>query len=528
MANNDYSQFLSGASKDKKSTNKKGSNLFSSVLGILLTPFKPLGKTRLGKLVTDTVSNKSIMSKIGFTLFIIILYRALASIPLPGIDMDVYREYFGSATASEANYLLLIFTGGQLESPSIVGLGLAAYINASIIMQLLTPVFPKLKELSKEGQRGRQVINQYTRYLTVFLGFFYSIAYIMLISRRDLTDPNNTGVGQGVFLIPTAMGSDWPSITKILFMALILTAGTMLVVWLAEAITENGIGNGSSIVISIGIIALLPALLEQDFALINLRDIGNQLLEGSFTVLTDPIFVSLIAVAIGTVVTITSIVYVNESARNVDIQYARRVRTEANGEQSKLPIKLTLTGVLPIIFASALLSVPQLLIPFLRSVTESGSRLYNTLVDIENSFLLASADNEVNADDLYYGLLFFVLIVLFGMFYAFIQLKPDETAENLQKSGAFIPGIRPGKSTENYISQVLLRISFAGSLFLGLIALIPLISRNILLETNGVNLAVLSGIGGTSILIVVSVVLETVRQYNAMRVTRSYEKYVNN
>lgn len=525
MAKKDYSSFLDGTTK--KQTSHKRTNFLSKFLGLVLAPLKPLKKTRAGKLIVDTFTNKAILSKILFTIFIIIVYRGLTAIPLAGIDMGVYKEYFGNTSASEANYLLLIFTGGQLDSPSIVGLGLAAYINASIVLQLLTPIIPKLTELSKEGQRGTQIISQYTRYLTVVLSLMYSVAYIMLISRRDLTDPSNTGNGQGVFLIPTADGSDWPSIMKIAFMALILTAGTMLVVWLSEVITENGIGNGSSIIISIGIISLLPALLEQDFALLNFKDMANQLLEGSFVVLSDPTFISLMGVIIGTILVITSIVFINESSRNIDIQYAARVRSGDGGQKSSLPIKLTLTGVLPIIFASALLSVPQLLFPFLKSLVDSGSKFYEFMVDVEGSFLFASADNATNSNDLYYGALYFVLIVMFGMFYAFIQLKPSETAENLQKQGAFIPGIRPGKSTQEYISNVLLRISFAGSLYLGLLALVPLISRNIIEYYNGVSLAVLSGIGGTSILIIVSVILETVRQYNALRVSRSYEKYVN-
>lgn len=524
MAKKDYSSFLDGTTK--KSLRSERKNTLSKLLGLILVPLRPLRKTRLGKLFVDTFTNKAILYKILFTVFIIVVYRALTAIPLPGIDMSVYKDYFGNTSASEANYLLLIFTGGQLDSPSIVGLGLAAYINASIVLQLLTPVIPKLTELSKEGQKGTQIINQYTRYLTVVLSIMYSVAYIMLISRRDLTDPSNTGRGQGVFLIPTADGSDWPSLLKIAFMALILTAGTMLVVWLSEAITENGIGNGSSIVISIGIISLLPALLEQDFSLLNFKDMANQLLEGSFNVLSDPTFISLIAVTLGAILVVTSIVFVNESSRDIDIQYASRVRSGDGGQKSSLPIKLTLTGVLPIIFASALLSVPQLLFPFLKSLIDSGSKAYELMLDIESSFLFASADGVTNRNDLYYGALYFVLIVLFGMFYAFIQLKPSETAENLQKQGAFIPGIRPGKSTQEYISNVLLRISFAGSVFLGILALVPLISRNIIEHYNGVSLAVLSGIGGTSILIIVSVILETVRQYNALRVSRSYEKYV--
>ncbi len=523
-SDNRYSKYLKTSSTKNSKADKL---LLNRLVSKVIRPFRPLIKTKVGKSLKSFFSNKEILKRIGLTILLIAIFRALASIPLPGIDMKVYKDYFGSASASEANYLLLVFTGGQLDSPSIVGLGLAAYINASIILQLLTPVIPKLTELSKEGERGQQVINQMTKYLTVILGFFYSIAYLLLISRRDLTNPNNTtGAGEGVFLIPHGDGSQWPTITKVIFMALILTAGSMLLVWISDLITEKGIGNGSSVVISVGILAALPALIKQDFSLLDLRTIGNQVIEGTFSALTDPIFLALLSIIVGAILLVITIVYIGESAREVEVQYARRVRGEDAGQKSSLPIKLTMTGVLPIIFASAFLSVPQLLIPFLKDLVDTSSWFYNAMLDIEKSFLFASADNVVNINDLYYGILDFAMIVLFGMFYSFIVMKPNETAENLQKSGAFIPGIRPGKSTENYISNVLLRIGFAGSIFLGAIALVPLVGRNLIVNFADISPVILSGIGGTSILIIVSVCMDTLRQYNSLRVSRSYEQYI--
>jgi preprotein translocase subunit SecY len=472
------------------------------------------------------LKNKNVMKKIGFTLLIVVVYRLLSSIPLPGIDMGVYQEFFGKSSASEASYLFLIFTGSQLDSPSIMGLGIVAYINASIIIQLMTPVIPKLTELSKDGAQGQQVINQITRYITLPLAFIYSTVYLLVISQRDFNNSVNAfeASSNPKYLIPHALGSDWPSASKIIFMALILTAGTMFLMWLAEAITENGIGNGSSIIISIGIVSSLPTLISQDFAGLNFRSLFTQLFDGNFNILADPTFVSLIGIIVGFLGIILMVVFVNESLRKINIRYARRAVTTEASEESHLPIKLLLTGVLPIIFASALLSVPQLIFPFLQRFTDSAS-VDKFVSSLQNSFLFAANDNVVNGQDTIYAIVYFILILAFGMFYSFIILKPKDTAENLQKQAAFVPGIRPGKSTEGYISRILLRVSFIGALALGLLALIPLIARNLVISQTGVNLALLSGIGGTSVLIVVSVVLDTMRQYNALKVTRSYEDY---
>lgn len=477
--------------------------------------------------VISFFKDKNILTKIGFTLFLVIIYRILAAIPLPGLDMQVYKDYFGTANASEASYLLLLFTGGQLDSPSVVGLGLAAFINASIIIQLLTPVIPHLTDLSKEGERGRQMINQYTRYLTLPLGFIYSIAYLMLIARRDLNSSDGTTISENpVYLIPHAVGSDWPTITKLFFMALILTAGTLLLMWISEIITERGLGNGSSVIISVGILASLPALLDQDFSQIRWRDFFADLIGGNFSVLTDSTFVTILGVTLGFILVIYLIVFITESTRKIDIQYARRLRLEGNTQKSNLPIKLTLAGVIPIIFASALISVPQLIVPFMKNSADEGTKIYEILTDIESSFLFSTNDNIFDRNDVYYTVLYFILIIVFGMFYAFIVMKPAETAENLQKSGAFVPGIRPGKSTERYISIVLLRLSFAGSLFLAFIAIIPQIARNLIVNYSEANMLILSGIGGTSILIIVGVILDTLRQYNSLVATKSYEKYI--
>lgn len=485
-----------------------------------------LPRFSIGKTLTEIATNKTLRNKILATIFIIIIYRAIASIPLPGIDMDVYTSELSGSSASETSYLFAIFTGGLLESPSIVGLGIGAYINASIMMQLLTPVIPKLSELSKEGARGQQVINQWTRYLTLPLSLMYSVVYILFLSQRDLSSPDGTITENPAFLIPRAAGSDWPSFAKVAFMALVLTAGSMFVMWLAEAITENGIGNGSSIIISIGIIASLPTLVRQDFSRIDFGSVIESLLSGDFSALNNPVFISLVGIIIGAILITVAIVFANESIRKINIHYSRRSTATAASEDSHLPIKLTLTGVLPIIFASALLSVPQLVVPFVQNLTEeSAPKIYEFTVKIQESFFFAAADNVVDDKDIAYSAFYFGLIVAFGVFYAFITLKPADTAENLQKSSAFIPGIRPGKSTEKYISRVLARIGFAGAVFLGAVALIPTLARNLVQSTSGVNMLILSGIGGTSILIVVSVVIDTYRQYQSLKVTRSYENY---
>lgn len=511
--NNPYEQFKSETQKApviSSSKKKKSKNRFGF-----------FQKNRFTRGIVNFFRNGDILKKIGVTLIIVVIYRALASIPLPGVDLSIYRELFGQSTASETSYLFTIFTGGRLDTPSIVGLGLAAYINASIIMQLLPYIIGRLKELQKEGERGRQVINQITRIITFPLSFVYSIAYLLLLSRQDISQTITT-LPANSFLIPRGGDSEWPSFYTIIFMALILAAGTMLLMWLSEFITEKGLGNGSSVIISVGILSSLPALINVDLQSINIEQIISDLIRGSTTALTNPLTLALIGVIIGFFIVIGFIVFINESSRKIPIQYARRVRGEDGGQGSFLPIKFTITGVMPVIFAFALLSVPQLLIPIIENI--AGSTPF--IESLKSSFIFAGTDQVVNSQDTIYEIVYFTLVVIFGVFYSFIVLNPKETAENLQKSGAFVPGIRPGKSTENYIANVLFRIALVGSLFLALIAVAPVIGRNIIFQSTGTNLQVISGIGGTSILIIVGVLLDTLRQYKSLMATRSYDRYL--
>ena len=302
-----------------------------------LQRFSFLNRNRFTRAIVNFFSNKTILKKIGVTLLIVIIFRALATVPLPGVDINIYRELFGTSTASETSYLFTLFTGGRLDTPSIVGLGLAAYINASIMMQLLPYIISRLKELQKEGERGKQIINQITRFITFPLAFVYSIAYLLLLGNQDISQTITT-LPAGSYLIPRADGATAPSILTILFMALILAAGTVFLMWLSEIITEKGLGNGASIIISVGILASLPALINQDLARIDFGTIIADLAAGSVAALTNPYLVSLIAVLIGFVFVILFIVFISESMRKILIQYARRVRGTDGGQGSFLPI----------------------------------------------------------------------------------------------------------------------------------------------------------------------------------------------
>jgi preprotein translocase subunit SecY len=471
-------------------------------------------------------SNKILLNKILFTIFMVILIRALYTVPLPGVNPDVLREVFNSASSLQSQYLFTLFTGGRLDSPSIIGLGLAAYINASIIMQLLPYVIPRLKELQKEGEKGKQIINQLTRLITFPLTFIYGFAYLIIISQTDFST-SLPGLPTGSFLIPHAAGSNIPELSLLVFMSLILAGGTILLMWIGEFITEKGIGNGTTLIIMLGIIANLPSLIIQDFQTARFDIVFSQILSGDFSVFTnnDSLWV-LPIVIIGLLLTIALIIFINESQRNIQIQYARRVRETEQSASSSLPIRFTVTGVMPVIFAFSFLSVPQLVIPIIRNFESFKDSSF--LLSIEQSFLFSGvgdAGRILDINDLFYEMVLFGFIVLFGLFYAFIVLNPEETAENLQKSGGFIPGIRPGKSTQEYFSKVLFRIGLVGSIFLGFVALLPFLARfiiSIVSSPNYANLALLTGIGGTSLLILVSGFIEIRRQYAALKVSNSY------
>lgn len=426
------------------------------MLGVIAQFFK--------KAVTHTETRKKLL----ITAAILVVFRLVAHIPAAGIDTTSIRQLFlGSPLLS----LLDVFSGGTLANFSIMALGLTPYINASIILQLLGFVVPALEELQKEGEFGREKINQYTRFLTIPLAFFQSFAMYALLKNQGII--SNLDVPQLLALVVT------------------MVAGTMFAVWLGELITEYGLGNGVSFLIFAGIISRIPISLTQTATFVQTEDIAKTL-----------------AVAVIGIVLIGLTVLVNEASRQIPINYARKRTGTTLGALSYLPLKLNPSGVYPIIFAVSLILVPSLLGQFLSGL--SNPQLASIGSDLTFWF---------RPNSLVYNIVYFLLVVAFTYFSTTIVFNPEKVAENLQKNGGFIPGVRPGKQTEEYLSNVTARITTVGALFLGAIAIMPSIFQSALGLTN-------LTIGGAGVLIVVSVVLEIVRNLEAQLVSRKYEVYI--
>lgn len=409
-------------------------------------------------------------NKIIVTLLIFVIFRIFAHLPIPGVDTDRLAALFQS---SQFLGLLDIFSGGTLVNFSVMALGLNPYINASIILQLLTMVFPKLEALSKEGEFGRQKINQYTRFLTVPLSFLQGIGMYALLRNQQIIDTFS----------PLALIS----------MLTTMSAGTLLLMWLGELITEKGVGNGISLIIFAGIVGRLPVTLGQTATTVTAASIS-----------------SLAIFAVLAVVVIAGIVVVNEAVRKITIQYAKRVRGNKmfGGNTSYLPLRINQAGVIPIIFAVSMVLLPQIIGQFL---TQTGR---SDLVGI-GTFLT----QVFNPDGIIYNALYFFLIVGFTYFYTAVTFNPQKIAEEIQKYGGFIPGIRPGRATAEYLQYILNRLTLAGAMFLGIIAILPTFARHL----TGVSTLL---IGGTGVLIVVSVVLETTKALEAQLVMRNYEGFL--
>lgn len=410
------------------------------------------------------LSTQEIRKKIIFSLIILLVYRFLAAIPVAGIPADAITKLFEGSNFGD---LLSTVSGGVLETASIAAIGLSPYINASITLQLLGTVIPKLEELRKEGPDGRKKISMYTRILTVPLAIMQSFVIYSTLRGFGLID--QLGALELITMIAT------------------LTAGSIVVMWFAELISESGIGGGSSYLIFLGIIAGIPGTLSSNFRLMDTLQ----------RVILVVVTLSLIA----------SVVYISEAQRKIKVQYSRRVRT-GGAMDSYIPVKLTQFGVMPVIFAVSLLSFPQLIGKFILSKNVSDTIL-NITTKVMN-FL----DNP-----LYSNILTFVLIVGFSFFYLTVVFKTDELAENLQKQGGFIPGIRPGKNTSSYLKNVAFRLAAVGATFLAFISILP----NILIELNLMTVTIITG---TGLLIMVGVVLDIRRQVSSMIVVRDYSKYL--
>lgn len=411
---------------------------------------------------------KDLRNRILFVLGLLFVFRIAAHIPIPGVDTKALEQFFSS---NQLLGLLNIFSGGALENFSIVMLGVGPYITASIIMQLLQMIIPGLEELSKEGEYGRQKINQWTRFLTVPLAAVQGFATIHLLRQQ----------GGGII---TDM-----SLSQTIIAVITITAGSMFLMWLGEMMTEKRIGNGISLMIFAGIVAGLPTQVGQTFAVLDSNQVG---------IIAIFVFLALI--------TIAGVVLVTEATRNIPVQYARRIRGNKvyGGVSSHLPMRVNQAGVIPIIFAVSLVLFPSLIAQFF---VNSG----NAVVASVATWIATQFQGGV-----IYSIAYFVLVVAFTYFYTAVIFHPDQIAENLQKQGGFIPGIRPGRHTQEYLAYVSSRILLAGALFLGIIAVLP----NVVQGATHISTLIL---GGTSLLIVVSVVIETVKQIDSHLIARDYE-----
>lgn len=426
---------------------------------------------KIFKIIKDALTNRELKSRLLISLLILAIFRFVTHIPVPGVNTAAIKAVFAS---NQLLSLLDVFSGGTLANFSILALGLNPYINASIIMQLLTMVYPKFEELQKEGESGQQQLNQYTRFLSVPLSLMQSAAMYMLLKNANLV----------------AVSSPLALLTLIVTMS----AGSIFLMWLGENLTEYGVGNGISLLIFAGIVGRLPVSFLQTSALAPTLNIANLI-----------IFVFLV------VVVVYSIVFVDEAKRQIIVEYSRRVRggKETGGGSSYLPIKLNNAGVIPIIFAIALVLAPSMIARLLQNLPNQ------TIASFATSFATSFTPQSI-----WYNLVYFLLVVAFTYFYTAVVFDTDKIADQLKNNGGYIPGIRPGKHTSRYLNFIVTRTTFAGAVFLGAIAVLPSLVQ-------GVTQISSLTIGGTSILIVVSVVLETFRKLQSYTVLRSYEGFIH-
>jgi preprotein translocase subunit SecY len=410
---------------------------------------------------------KDLRNKVLTVVGLLLAFRVLASVPIPGVDAAKLSQFLGS---SQLFGFLNLFSGGGLSNLSLAMLAVGPYITSTIIMQLLTIIFPKFKQLYyEEGARGQAKFNQYSRMLAVPLAMLQAFGFLnLLISQQVISRPDFLGMTTNVLAI---------------------TAGSMLALWFGELITEQKIGNGISLIILAGIVSSIPSALRL-----------------AFVSYTPGMLAAYIAYAIIFAVVIMAVVYLNEGERKIPIAYARRIRGNKmyGGATSYLPLKVNQAGMIPLIFAISVLLFPQIFAQIMTAIVPSVGMAMNSFV------------TNMMANKLIYGILYFTLVVAFTFFYSAITFNPDEVSKNLQRGGGFVMGIRPGEATSTFFRRILNRVNLSGAVFLGLIAVLPLIVQKL----TGLSAFQMSG---TALLIVVAVVLETMRQVNSQMTMRGYE-----
>jgi preprotein translocase subunit SecY len=430
------------------------------------------------KTLSQIWKTKDLRNKILFTMLIIFIYRLMTHITIPGVNLEALQIVF------EQNKLLGAFsllTGGSAANFSIVLMGLSPYINASIIMQLMTVISPRLEAISKEGEEGKRKINQWTRYITFPLAFLQSFGMIRLIN-ASAPIPIIDNLSDPMVILP---------------IMLTISTGTILVMWLGELISERGIGNGISLLIFAGIIAGAPSLAASSLALA--EENPEQL-------------VPLVATLLITVLFTLIVVLVTEGQRRIPITYSGRNQRGAKGEQAQLPLRVNQAGMIPIIFAVSMVTFPSVIGQF--------------LVNAESAWLQKVGEFAINyfqSESTLYIILYFLLIIAFTYFYVSVTFNPEQVAENIQKRGGFIPGIRPGKQTAEYLSKVSNRLNLWGGLMIAGIAVSPILIQDLFQGFNFGSVPII--ISGASLIIIVGVVMDLIRRVNAQMITHHYDRF---
>lgn len=468
------------------------------------------------KTIFKSLKNKDMLKRVAIILGIIVAYRFLAQVPVPIGDATTFKEAVSNLLdKSDFSSFLNLISGGGLASFSIILVGLSPYITSSIVIQLLTKAIPSLEELSNDGGAGRKKINQWTRILTVPLAIVQSIAYIFILYQST---------------VAANIATDFtPSINDWVFSVMAMTAGSVILMWMGELITEQGIGNGISMMIFASIISQLPTTMGSLGAA--LLDTGNGTLNlfGWFELPVNPtVFWIVLGFAIAMLIVIYFLVKLNEAQRIITINYAKRVHGNSSygGIKSILPIKIIAAGVIPVIFATAFLSLPALVGQVMTSI-DSNSEVGNVLV---TTFSAPSASNfatiypdGITLQWFAYPALYFILVFLFTYFYTSIIFNTKEIADNLQKQGGFIEGVRPGLATAKYLSKVVNRLDLFGALALGLVAMLPFITDYIFIVLTGAPIGL--SISGTGLLIVVTVALENLRSIDSRALMVTYDDF---
>lgn len=456
------------------------------------------------------------LKRILAVLLIVVIYRLMAHIPVPLAEPTQLKDILEQTVAStDLTGIMNMLSGGALASFSIMLVGLSPYITASIITQLLSKAIPKLEELHKDGESGRRKINQWTRMITLPLAILQSVAFIFILRQTVLSGSNALG-DMDIMQWITAIAA--------------MSAGSIILMWLGEIVTEKGIGNGISLLIFAGIISQLPSMLGTIWTSLTTFEDGQAL--NIFNWFTIPfnaeVFYIVGVVLLLGLLVLYALVKINEAQRIITINYAKRVRgnTAYSGVKSILPIKMITAGVIPVIFAVAFLALPAFVGQLLvasgdEGIIELGQNLVMWFQTPD--FTTAVAYGIFDWTNLIYPILYFLLVIFFTYFYTSIVFNAHEIAENLQKQGGFIEGVRPGRQTENYLTRTVRRLTLFGSLTLGAIAILPFICEYVF-AVMGINAASLS-LGGTGLLIVVSVALESLRQINSRALMVTYDEF---